>query len=98
MSTKQGGRPSGEMLFAENFEALLAERGLKKKDIASSAGCSAAFIADLLAGRAGAAPDTASAIAAAVGVPAMLLFPERAGWLSPLPDRKARRPLKKATA
>lgn len=79
------------MIHAEAFESLLQIRRLKKKDLASSCELSPSFIADLLAHRAGASEETVDAISAVLAVPAEVLFPELSGWVSPLPDRSARR-------
>jgi hypothetical protein len=88
---KQAGRPSGRILFAEGFEALLASRHLLKSTVATEAAVSAGFISDLLARRTGASDEVAERIAQALSVPVAALFPEMAGWVSPLPDRDRKR-------
>jgi transcriptional regulator with XRE-family HTH domain len=85
------GRPSGLLVHAEAFEALVAARGLFKKDVADEAGLSAGFVADLLAHRSGASRPTAERIASALGVTLAAIFPEAVGWVGPLPDRDAKR-------
>ena len=91
MGTKKGGRPAGRLIHAEGFEALLAARGLKKKDIADAIDRSAGYVADLLAHRCGAGADVAERIAEVLEVKVAAIFPEAAGWIAPLPDREARR-------
>lgn len=88
---KQAGRPSGRILFTEGFEALLASRHLLKSTIAAEAGVSPSFLSDLLARRTGASEAVAERIAEALSVPVGALFPELAGWVSPLPDRDRKR-------
>jgi hypothetical protein len=88
---KQGGRPPGLVIHAEGFEALLAARNLLKSTVANEAEVSASFLADLLAHRGGASPEIVDRIAGALGVNPAALFPELAGWVSPLPNRAARR-------
>lgn len=85
------GRPSGRLLHAEGFEALLAARNLLKKDVCADAGISPGFLTDLLAHRGGASPVVVDALCASLGVRPAALFPEVAGWVGPLPDREARR-------
>jgi hypothetical protein len=86
------GRPNGRMIHAEGFEALLAARGgLLKSSVAVAAAISPSFLADLLAHRSGASADVVDRLAAALAVPPEALFPELAGWISPLPDRDRRR-------
>jgi hypothetical protein len=91
MATKKGGRPSGRLIHAEGFEALLAARNLLKKDVASDSDLSAGFLADLLAHRCGASPAVTERLASALGVKVAALFPEAAGWVPPLPDRDGTR-------
>lgn len=91
MTTKKGGRPVGRMLHAEAFEAIVAAKGKLKKDIAEDLGVSAGYLADLMAHRCCAAADMAEAIASALGVKTVALFPELAGWVGPLVDRDAKR-------
>jgi transcriptional regulator with XRE-family HTH domain len=81
----------GRVLHTEAFEAILAARNILKKDIAQEAGVTASFLADLLAHRGGASPEKADAIAAALGVKVAALFPEVAGWVSPIPQRDGKR-------
>ncbi len=88
---KQRGRKPGHLLHAEGFEAIVAARGLLKKDIAADAGLSPSFLADLLAHRGGAGPEIAQRLASTVGVKVAALFPEFSGWVGPLPDRDAKR-------
>jgi hypothetical protein len=85
------GRPPGLLLHAEAFEAILAGRGLLKKDVAVDAGITASFLADLLAHRGGASRPVAERLAGTLGVKVAALFPETAGWVGPLPDRESRR-------
>ena len=89
--TKPTGRPPGLILHTEAFEALIQARGMLKKDVAETCGLSASFLADLLAKRGGASSTRAQAIADALRVPLAVIFPESAGWVSPLPDREAKR-------
>lgn len=89
--TAARGRKPGLVLHAEGFEAIIAARGLLKKDVATDAGVSASFLADLLAHRGGASRPVAEALASTIGVKVAALFPEVAGWVSPLPDRDAKR-------
>lgn len=91
MPKRPVGRPVGRVLHTEAFEAILAARNLMKKDVAHDAGVAPSFLADLLAHRGGASPEKAEAIAASLGVKVAALFPEAAGWVSPLPDRDAKR-------
>jgi transcriptional regulator with XRE-family HTH domain len=89
--TNKGGRPSGRLIHAEGFEALLAARNLLKKDLASDCGVSPSYLADLLAHRCGASEATADRLASALGVKLAALFPEASGWVAPFPDRRGRR-------
>lgn len=91
MPKNQGGRRPGQILYAEAFEALLAARNILKKDIAEEIGVSPSFIADLLACRGGASDEVAARIASALNVKVAAIFPEIAGWTSPIPDRDAKR-------
>lgn len=92
MPKKPIGRPAGLILHAEGFEALLALRGgLLKKDVAADATITPSYLADLLAHRGGASPEVAARIATTLSVKPEALFPELAGWVSPLPDREAKR-------
>jgi hypothetical protein len=81
------------MIHAEALEALLAARvpRLLKRDLCDDAQVSPGFLSDLLAHRCGAAEDVAERIAGSLGVNPAAIFPEIAGWVSPLPDRDARR-------
>lgn len=88
---KTRGRPSGLLIHAEGFEALLAARGLLKKDVAADNQVSPGYIGDLLAHRCGASRDIAARLASSLGVRQEALFPELAGWVGPLPDRDAKR-------
>lgn len=90
-NTNKGGRPSGRLIHSEGFEAILAARGLLKKDIAADCGVSAGYLADLLAHRCGASAVMAEKLAGSIGVKVAALFPEAAGWIAPLPDRSGRR-------
>lgn len=85
------GRPPGRLIHAEGFEAILAARNLLKRDVAAEAGVSPGFLADLLAHRGGASPQVVDRLAGALGVNPAAIFPELVGWISPLPDREARR-------
>lgn len=85
------GRPAGRLLHAEGFEAILAARNLLKKDVCFDADVSPGFLTDLLAHRAGASPAVVERLSASLGVRPVALFPEIAGWVSPLPDRDGRR-------
>ena len=89
--TKQGGRPNGKLIHSEAFEAILAGRGLLKKDVAADCNVSASFLADLLAHRGGASDAVAESIAESLGVKVAALFPEFVGWVGPIPDRTAKR-------
>lgn len=91
MPKNRGGRPSGRLIHAECFEALLSAKNMLKKDVAADCDLSASFLADLLAHRSGASPAVADRLAGALGVKVAALFPEAAGWVAPLPDRDARR-------
>ena len=91
MPKRPAGRPPGRLLHTEAFEAILVARNLLKKDVAAEAGIAPSFLADLLAHRGGASADIADKIAGALGVKLGALFPESVGWMSPLPDRDARR-------
>lgn len=91
MAKRQNGRPNGLLIHAEGFEAICAARNVLKKQVASDAGISASFLADLLAHRGGTTRKVADQIASTLGVKTEALFPEVAGWVSPLPDREARR-------
>ena len=91
MPKSKTGRPAGNVLHAEGFEAILVARNLLKRDVATEAGVTPSFLADLLAHRCGASDPVADRIADALGVKVAALFPERAGWVSPLPDRDAKR-------
>lgn len=92
------GRPAGRILHAQCFEAIQALSGQQKAEVAKSAGISASYLSDLLAHRAGASDTTAANLAEALGVPPVAIFPEIAGWVSPLPDREQRRPQLEAVA
>lgn len=85
------GRPPGLLIHAEGFEALIAARGLLKKDVAADNGLSPGFIGDLLAHRSGASRAVAQRLSGSLGVRQEALFPELAGWVAPLPDRSAKR-------
>lgn len=85
------GRPNGRIIHAEAIEALLAARGMLKRTLADDAVVSASFLSDLLAHRCGAADDAVERIAAVLEVKPAAIFPELAGWVSPLPDRDAKR-------
>lgn len=85
------GRPPGRVIHAEGFEAILATRSLLKSTVATEAGVSPSFLADLLAHRGGASDDVVIRLADALSVKPAALFPELAGWVSPLPDRDAKR-------
>jgi hypothetical protein len=91
MARRTGGRPSGRVLHTEGFEAIALARNLLKRSIADAAEVSPQFLADLLAHRAGASTPVVERLAAALGVTPAALFPELVGWVSPLPDRDARR-------
>jgi hypothetical protein len=90
MAATRGKKP-GLILHAEGFEAIISARGLLKKDIAADAGLSPGFLADLLAHRGGASREVVDRLASTVGVKPAALFPEIAGWISPLPDRDQKR-------
>lgn len=85
------GRPPGRMIHAEGFEAILVARNLLKKDVCADSGMSHGFLTDLLAHRAGASDAHVHALSTTLGVKPVALFPELAGWVSPLPDRNAKR-------
>lgn len=89
--TTKGGRPNGLLLHAEAFEAVVAAKNLLKKDVAAECEVSPGYLADLMAHRGGASPVVAERLASALGVKIAALFPERAGWIGPLPDRDAKR-------
>src|SRR5690606_27162943 len=90
-STRQKGRPNGLILHTEAFEAICAARNVLKRQVAADADVSPSFIADLLAKRGGTTRPVAERIASTLGVKVEALFPETAGWVSPLPDRDAKR-------
>lgn len=79
------------MLHAEAFEAFLDTAQVRKSHVSKAAGISASFLADLLAHRAGASETVAANLADVLEVPPAAIFPEIAGWVSPLPDRSAQR-------
>lgn len=79
------------MIHTQGLEALLCAKGLRKSQLADRAGVSASFLADLLAHRGGASDHVARRLCRALDVEPAVLFPELAGWVSPLPDRRARR-------
>lgn len=85
------GRPPGRVIHAEGFEAILATRSLLKSTVADEAGVSRSFLADLLAHRHGASEEVVARLADALSVTPAALFPELAGWMSPLPNRDAKR-------
>lgn len=85
------GRKPGLMIYPESFEALLAFRGILKKDFAADVGVSPGFIGDLMAGRGGVSRDVADRMASSLGLKVEALFPELRGWVPPLPDREAKR-------
>lgn len=85
------GRPNGRMIHAEALEALLAARNILKRDLAAESDISANYLSDLLAHRGGASPDVVDRISGALGVKPAAIFPEIVGWMSPLPDRDAKR-------
>lgn len=85
------GRPAGRMIHAEGFEALLVARNLLKKDVCADSGISPGMLTDLLAHRAGASEAKVEALCRTLGVRPAALFPEISGWVSPLPNRKAKR-------
>jgi transcriptional regulator with XRE-family HTH domain len=91
MTKNMPGRPNGHLMYAEAFEAIIAARNLRKKDVADDAGISPSYLADLLAMRGGADPAVAERIARSIGVRTEAVFPGLAGWIGPLPDRNARR-------
>lgn len=81
------------MLHAEAFEAFLQLSESTKSKVAKAAGLSPSYLSDLLAHRAGASDTTAANLSEALGpVPPVAIFPELAGWVSPLPDRQQCRP------
>lgn len=88
---KQNGRPNGLLIHAEAFEAICAARNVLKRNVAEDAGVSPSFLADLLAHRGGTTRPIAERIASTLGVKVEALFPEVAGWVSPLPNRENRR-------
>ena len=81
------------MIHAEAVEALLAAREprMLKRDLCDDGAVSPSFLSDLLAHRCGASDEVANRIAGALGVNPAAIFPELAGWMSPLPDREAKR-------
>lgn len=80
------------MLHAESFEAFLLITSQSKSKVAKAAGISPSYLSDLLAHRAGASESTAANLAEALGpVAPVAIFPEIAGWVSPLPDRDQKR-------
>lgn len=85
------GRPNGRLIHAEGLEALLAARGLLKRDLCSEATISPGLLSDLLAHRAGASPSTIEKLTGALAVKPEALFPEIVGWIGPIPDRDAKR-------
>jgi hypothetical protein len=91
MASAARGRKPGLVLHSEGFEAIISARGLLKKDVATDAGFSASFLADLLAHRGGASRAVAEGLASTIGVKPAALFPELVGWVSPLPDRERKR-------
>lgn len=91
LTSNKGGRPSGRLIHAEGFEALIAARRLLKKDVAADCEVSASYLADLLAHRCGASIDTAERLAGSLGVKVAAIFPEASGWIAPLPDRDGKR-------
>lgn len=91
MPKRPMGRPPGRLLHTEAFEAILAARNLLKKDVATDAGVTPSFLADLLAHRGGASAERQEALASALGVKVGALFPESVGWVSPLPTRDGKR-------
>ncbi len=88
---KPKGRPTGLLIHAEAFEAICSARGHLKKQVAADADVSPSFLADLLAHRGGTTRPIAERIASTLGVKPEALFPELAGWVSPLPDRNGKR-------
>ena len=88
---KRGGRPNGLLIYTEAFEAICAARNLLKKQVAEDADVSPSFLADLLAHRGGTRRDVAERLASTLGVKPQATFPELAGWIGPIPDRKAKR-------
>lgn len=89
---KSNGRPSGLLIHAEAFEAILAARNMLKRNVAEDAELSPSFLADLLAHRGGTTRPVAERLASTLGVKVEALFPELAGWVGPLPNRDNRRP------
>lgn len=87
----QQGRPPGRVIHSEAFEAILAARNLLKKDVCSDAQISASYLSDLLAHRGGASEVVVESLSMTLGVRPAALFPEVAGWVSPLPNRDAKR-------
>lgn len=85
------GRPPGRIIHAEGFEALVAAKNLLKKDVCADAGITPGFLTDLLAHRGGASESVVRALSSTLGVQPVALFPEVAGWVSPIPDRSAQR-------
>lgn len=79
------------MIHAEAFEALLGARNLLKKDVCADAGISPSYLADLLAHRGGASEAVVEALSGSLAVRPAAIFPEVAGWVSPLPDRDGKR-------
>lgn len=91
VTPNRGGRPAGKLIHAEGFEALIAAKNLLKKDIAADVGVSPGFLADLLAHRGGASDAVVDRLCSSLGCRPVALFPELAGWVSPLPDRSGKR-------
>lgn len=87
----KSGRPNGRMIHAEGVEALLAARNILKRDLSAEADITPQFLSDLLAHRSGASDAVVDRISGALGVKPAAIFPEIAGWVSPLPDRDAKR-------
>jgi hypothetical protein len=85
------GRPPGRIIHSEAFEAIVAAKGLLKYQVATDANISASFLADLLAHRGGASHDIVDRLANSLGVLPEALFPETCDWVSPLPNRTAKR-------
>jgi len=85
------GRPTGRLLHAEGFEAIIAARNLLKKDVCADSGVTPGHLTDLLAHRCGASPDKVDALCRTLGVTPAAIFPEAAGWVGPFIDRDAKR-------
>lgn len=85
------GKQPGLLMYGPAFEAIRSAKNLTKKWVADEAGKSPQFLADLLAGRAGASSDAAQEIANALGVPTEAIFPGERGWIGPYLDREAAR-------